>query len=104
MSNTKYLAAYELADRLKERYGATVPTSQAAAMLRQLVQEHAELLEALQEAAMLISGGGEDEDWARLGAKYSKTGDEFGATEKDVREGVAATMRAAIAKATGSAE
>ena len=44
---SKQPKALELANQLKERYGATVPTSQAAAELRRLHSLNAELVEAL---------------------------------------------------------
>lgn len=44
---SKQPRAIELADQLKERFGATVPTSQAAAELRRLHAANAELAEAL---------------------------------------------------------
>jgi hypothetical protein len=46
MSN-KQPKALRLADQLKERYGAMVPTSQAAAELRRLHALNAQMLEAL---------------------------------------------------------
>jgi hypothetical protein len=45
---SKQPRAIELADQLKERFGATVPTSQAAAELRRLHEANADMAEALE--------------------------------------------------------
>ena len=47
--------APRLADQLKERYGATVPTSQAAAELRRQHALNQELLTALRKAAVCLA-------------------------------------------------
>ena len=56
--------AIALADQLKERFGATVPTSQAAAELRRQHALIAELVEAMV---------GLDEAYCRAGTQLSKS-------------------------------
>jgi hypothetical protein len=57
MSN-KQPEALRLADQLKYRYGATVPTSQAAAELRRLHAANEELLEQCTKALAAWEGTG----------------------------------------------
>lgn len=47
--------ALRIADQLKERYGATVPTSQAAAMLRKQHELIVQMAEALKHARQVLN-------------------------------------------------